>query len=146
VEACDGEDLPVEAGGLGEFRVLAGPGLKAVTPQAWSVRTVARSLPPGAARKVSIRPAVTGAGQGMGAPLNGEIASPLTSAASLPTTGALVVVTGLGGRLGCGILGIGMLCQHLTGSGTAPDGRLFCGARCGMLSQSVYGRAWHAAR
>jgi hypothetical protein len=30
--------------------------------------------------------------------------------------------------------------------GTAPDGRLFRGARGGMLSESVYGRAWHAAR
>jgi len=27
-----------------------------------------------------------------------------------------------------------------------PDGRLFRGARGGMLSESVYGRAWHAAR
>ena len=39
-----------------------------------------------------------------------------------------------------------MLRQHLRASGTAPDGRLFCGARGGMLSESVYGRAWHAAR
>ena len=30
--------------------------------------------------------------------------------------------------------------------GTAPDGRLFGGSRDGMLSESVYGRAWHAAR
>src|SRR5205814_1913828 len=30
--------------------------------------------------------------------------------------------------------------------GTTPDGRLFRGARGGMLSESVYGRAWHAAR
>jgi hypothetical protein len=29
--------------------------------------------------------------------------------------------------------------------GTAPDGRLFRGIRGGMLSESVYGRAWHAA-
>lgn len=39
-----------------------------------------------------------------------------------------------------------MLGQHLHASGTAPDGRLFRGARGGMLSESVYGRAWHAAR
>ena len=31
-------------------------------------------------------------------------------------------------------------------TGTAPDGRLFRGTRGGMLSESVYGRAWHAAR
>ena len=36
--------------------------------------------------------------------------------------------------------------QHLAAFGTAPDGRLFRGARGGMLSESVYGRAWHAAR
>ena len=30
--------------------------------------------------------------------------------------------------------------------GTAADGRLFRGTRGGMLSESVYGRAWHAAR
>jgi integrase len=30
--------------------------------------------------------------------------------------------------------------------GTAPDGRLFPGTRGGMLSESVYGRTWHAAR
>jgi len=40
----------------------------------------------------------------------------------------------------------GMLRRHLAGSGTAADGRLFRGARGGMLSESVYGRAWHAAR
>jgi len=40
----------------------------------------------------------------------------------------------------------GMLRQHLAGSGTAADGRLFRGARGGVLSESVYGRAWHAAR
>ena len=40
----------------------------------------------------------------------------------------------------------GMLGQHLHAFGTAPDGRLFPGARGGMLSESVYGRAWHAAR
>ena len=39
-----------------------------------------------------------------------------------------------------------MLRQHLAGSGTAADGRLFRGARGGVLSESVYGRAWHAAR
>ena len=39
-----------------------------------------------------------------------------------------------------------MLRQHLHAFGTAPDGRLFRGARGGMLSESVYGRAWHAAR
>jgi integrase len=41
---------------------------------------------------------------------------------------------------------VGMLRKHLTESGTAPDGRLFRGARGGLLSESVYGRAWHAAR
>jgi hypothetical protein len=40
----------------------------------------------------------------------------------------------------------GMLRQHLHAFGTAPDGRLFRGTRGGMLSESVYGRAWHAAR
>ncbi|HEY6314758.1 MAG TPA: hypothetical protein VIY52_28705 [Streptosporangiaceae bacterium] len=40
----------------------------------------------------------------------------------------------------------GMLRQHLHAFGTAPNGRLFRGARGGMLSESVYGRAWHAAR
>jgi hypothetical protein len=30
--------------------------------------------------------------------------------------------------------------------GTVRDGRLFRGTRGGMLSESVYGRAWHAAR
>jgi len=39
-----------------------------------------------------------------------------------------------------------MLRQHLHAFGTAPDGRLFRGTRGGMLSESVYGRAWHAAR
>jgi integrase len=39
-----------------------------------------------------------------------------------------------------------MLGQHLHAFETAPDGRLFRGARGGMLSESVYGRAWHAAR
>jgi integrase len=39
-----------------------------------------------------------------------------------------------------------MLCQHLGDHGTTPDGRLFRGARGGILSESVYGRVWHAAR
>jgi hypothetical protein len=39
-----------------------------------------------------------------------------------------------------------MLWHHLGDHGTTPDGRLFRGARGGMLSESVYGRAWHAAR
>jgi len=39
-----------------------------------------------------------------------------------------------------------MLRRHLSDHGTAPDGRLFRGTRGGMLSESVYGRAWHAAR
>jgi integrase len=39
-----------------------------------------------------------------------------------------------------------LLRQHLREYGTAPDGRLFRGARGGMLSESVYGRVWHAAR
>ena len=39
-----------------------------------------------------------------------------------------------------------MLRRHLDDHGTAPDGRLFRGTRGGMLSESVYGRAWHAAR
>src|SRR5215470_12836559 len=36
--------------------------------------------------------------------------------------------------------------QHLQNYGTTADGRLFRGARGGMLSESVYGRAWHTAR
>jgi integrase len=36
--------------------------------------------------------------------------------------------------------------RHLRDHGTAPDGRLFRRTRGGMLSESVYGRAWHAAR
>ncbi len=40
----------------------------------------------------------------------------------------------------------GMLRQHLLQFGTAADGRLFRGTRGGMLSESVYGRVWHAAR
>jgi hypothetical protein len=38
-----------------------------------------------------------------------------------------------------------MLCHRLGDHGTTPDGRLFRGARGGILSESVYGRAWHAA-
>jgi integrase len=41
---------------------------------------------------------------------------------------------------------VSMLRRHLGDHGTTPDGRLFRGARGGMLSESVYGRAWHAAR
>jgi integrase len=36
--------------------------------------------------------------------------------------------------------------MHVRAYGTAPDGRLFRGTRGGPLSESVYGRAWHAAR
>jgi integrase len=39
-----------------------------------------------------------------------------------------------------------MLRAHITTYGTAPDGRLFYGARGGPLSGSVYGRAWQSAR
>jgi len=39
-----------------------------------------------------------------------------------------------------------MLRRHLDEYGSTPDGRLFRGARGGILSESVYGRAWHAAR
>jgi integrase len=35
---------------------------------------------------------------------------------------------------------------HLRDHGTTPDGRLFRGTRGGMLSESAYGRTWHAAR
>ena len=41
---------------------------------------------------------------------------------------------------------VAMLRRHLRCHGTAPDGRLFRGTRGGPLSESVYGRAWHAAR
>ena len=41
---------------------------------------------------------------------------------------------------------VAMLRSHLRESGTASDGRMFWGARGGMLSESVYGRAWHTAR
>jgi integrase len=39
-----------------------------------------------------------------------------------------------------------MLRAHYRCHGTAPDGRLFGGTRGGPLSESVYGRAWHAVR
>ena len=39
-----------------------------------------------------------------------------------------------------------MLRHHYRCYGTAPDGRLFRGARGGPLSESSYGRTWHAAR
>ncbi|MGH3189203.1 MAG: tyrosine-type recombinase/integrase [Streptosporangiaceae bacterium] len=39
-----------------------------------------------------------------------------------------------------------MLRAHHATYGTALDGRLFRGTRGGQLSESVYGRAWHAAR
>jgi integrase len=39
-----------------------------------------------------------------------------------------------------------MLSEHLHAFGTALDARLFRGTRGGMLSESVYGRAWYAAR
>src|ERR1035437_2643568 len=41
---------------------------------------------------------------------------------------------------------VGILRQHLLHFGTGPDGRLFRGTRGGILSESVYGRVWHAAR
>jgi len=41
---------------------------------------------------------------------------------------------------------VAMLRTHHAAYGTAPDGRLFRGARGGELSESVYGRAWHSAR
>jgi hypothetical protein len=39
-----------------------------------------------------------------------------------------------------------MLRHHDRCYGTAPDGRLFRGTRGGPLSESSYGRTWHAAR
>lgn len=39
-----------------------------------------------------------------------------------------------------------LLRQHIREFGTAPDGRPFRGTRGGPLSESVYGRVWHAAR
>lgn len=41
---------------------------------------------------------------------------------------------------------VAMLRSHVNAYGAAPDGRLFRGTRGGPLSESVYGRAWHAAR
>jgi integrase len=41
---------------------------------------------------------------------------------------------------------VAMLRAHFTAYGTAPDGRLFRGTRGGPLSESLYGRVWHAAR
>jgi integrase len=41
---------------------------------------------------------------------------------------------------------ITLLRRHLATHGTAPDGRLFPGKRGGILSESVYGRAWQHAR
>jgi len=41
---------------------------------------------------------------------------------------------------------VAMLRAHHAAYGTASDGRLFRGTRGGPLSESVYGRAWHAAR
>jgi integrase len=38
----------------------------------------------------------------------------------------------------------GLLRQHLREHGTTPDGRLFRGVRGGILSESTYGRVWHA--
>ena len=38
-----------------------------------------------------------------------------------------------------------LLRQHLREFGTVPDGRLFRGARGGILSESTYGRVWRAA-
>lgn len=41
---------------------------------------------------------------------------------------------------------VALLRRHLRDHGTAPDRRLFRGARGGILSESQYGRAWHTAR
>ena len=41
---------------------------------------------------------------------------------------------------------VSMVRRHLGDHGTTTDGRLFRGARGGVLSESVYGRTWHAAR
>ena len=41
---------------------------------------------------------------------------------------------------------VAMLRAHVNACGTAPDDLLFQGTRGGPLSESVYGRAWHAAR
>jgi integrase len=39
-----------------------------------------------------------------------------------------------------------LLREHHAAYGTALDGRLFRGTRGGPLSESIYGRVWHAAR
>ena len=39
-----------------------------------------------------------------------------------------------------------MLRAHVNACGTAPDALLFRGTRSGPVGESVYGRAWHAAR
>ena len=41
---------------------------------------------------------------------------------------------------------VSLLRRHLRAHGSAPDGRLFRGARGGPLSESLYGRIWHQAR
>jgi integrase len=41
---------------------------------------------------------------------------------------------------------VALLTRHLRAHGTAPDGRVFASPRGGLLHESVYGRAWHAAR
>ena len=41
---------------------------------------------------------------------------------------------------------VSLLRQHIRESGTASDGPLFRSTRGGPLSESVYGRVWHAAR
>jgi integrase len=41
---------------------------------------------------------------------------------------------------------VGVLRDHLTAHRTATDGRLFAAPRGGLLHESCYGRAWHAAR
>jgi integrase len=41
---------------------------------------------------------------------------------------------------------VAILRTHVNAYGTAPGGRLFQGTRGGPVSESVYGRAWHAAR
>jgi integrase len=41
---------------------------------------------------------------------------------------------------------VALLRDHLDEFGTAPDGRLFAGARGGLLSESTYGPVWQTAR
>jgi integrase len=41
---------------------------------------------------------------------------------------------------------VGIRHRHLRDHGTMPDGRMFRGTCGGILSESVYGRTWHAAR